>query len=145
MLHLRSSVIMLIVSAGCVGGCSTTGDALADKASGTVQTYPVNTDQAWDISRAVFRWEGCDAIEEHKAEGYMVTSSGMGAFTWGTVMAAWVEAAPSGASTVTVVTKRRVATNLVTTLTEGTFHRRFAQAVEIVKSGKPLPLTSPGS
>ena len=28
-------------------------------------------------------------------------------------------------------------------LTETTFHRRFAQALEIVKAGKPLPITAP--
>jgi hypothetical protein len=44
---------------------------------------------------------------------------------------------------VTVVTKRRIATNIATTLTETTFHRRFAQAVAIVKAGKPLPATPP--
>jgi hypothetical protein len=44
---------------------------------------------------------------------------------------------------VTVVTKRRIATNLATTLTETTFHRRFAQAVGMAKAGQPLPLTPP--
>jgi hypothetical protein len=61
----------------------------------------------------------------------------------GAVMDAWVERTGQGQTKVTVVTKRRVATNLATTLTETTFHKRFAQAVEIVKAGKPLPLTPP--
>ena len=44
---------------------------------------------------------------------------------------------------VTVVTKRRLSMNLATTLTESTFHKRFAQAVELVKAGKSLPIKSP--
>ncbi|MBI2998489.1 MAG: hypothetical protein HYY46_08570 [Deltaproteobacteria bacterium] len=44
---------------------------------------------------------------------------------------------------VTVVTKRRISINLATTLTETTFHNRFAQAVEILKAGKSLPQQPP--
>jgi hypothetical protein len=33
--------------------------------------------------------------------------------------------------------------NIATTLTEGTFHRRFAEAVELIRSGKPLPASAP--
>jgi hypothetical protein len=127
------------------GGCSTTNDALRDKTNGTVMVYPVGTDQAFDIARTVFRWEGSDAIEEHKSEGYMVTSSGMNMVSWGAVMAAWIEPEQPASSKVTVVTKRRLSVNLATTLTETTFHRRFAQAVEIVKSGKPLPSEAPSN
>jgi len=36
-----------------------------------------------------------------------------------------------------------MATNIATTLTESTFQKRFAQAVAIVKSGKPLPSNPP--
>jgi len=143
MSHGKLALVVVLALTGCLMGCRTTGDALADKASGTVEVYPVSTDQAWEISRTVFRWEGCDAIEEHRTEGYMITTSGMSLGTYGTVMAAWVEPAGSE-SKVTVVTKRRVATNFITTLTEGTFHRRFGQAVEIVKDGKPLPTAAPG-
>jgi len=46
-------------------------------------------------------------------------------------------------ATIFVVTKRRIATNVATTLTETTFHKRFAQAVEIVKKGNRLPSNPP--
>ena len=141
---MRFSLVALLMVLGfALGGCATTGDALREKESGTMKVYPVTNDQAWDIARQVFRWEGADAIEEHRADGYMVTSSGMNFVSEGTVMAAWVEPAINDGSAVTVVTKRRIATNIFTTLTEGTFHKRFAQAVEIVKAGKKLPVTPP--
>lgn len=41
------------------------------------------------------------------------------------------------------VTKRRLTLNITTTLTEGTYHKRFAQVVEIINSGKPFPHTRP--
>jgi len=126
-----------------VAGCATMSDVVRSKGEGTVNVYPVNEEQAWDIARTVFRWEGTDAIEEHRKEGYMLTSSGMNLISYGTVMGAWVEPVDKDSTKVTVVTKRRIATNLATTLTEATFHKRFAQAVDIIKAGKPLPLTPP--
>ena len=57
----------------------------------------------------------------------------MNLVSWGAVMGAWIEPVDKESTKVTVVTKRRVTMNIATTLTEGTYHRRFAQAVEIVK------------
>ena len=91
----------------------------------------------------MFRWEGSDAIEEHRDKGYMLTSSGMNLVSFGTVMGAWIEPIPDQQTKVTVVTKRRVQTNIFTTLMESTFHRRFAQGVQIIKAGKPLPVLPP--
>ena len=45
----------------------------------------------------------------------------------------------------TVVTKPRISVNVARALTETTFHKRFAQAVELVDAGKPLPATRPES
>lgn len=126
-----------------IGGCQTTGDVFQAKDEGTAKVYPVNKEQAWKIAMMVFRWEGADAIEEHKDEGYMLTSSGMSLVTYGSVMGAWVDPIGTDQTKVTVVTKRRIATNFVTTLTESTFHTRFAQGVDIVKSGNPLPHNPP--
>ncbi len=137
---------MIVLAAAINSGCATLNDVVAAKESGregTAQVYPVKPDQAWDIAKMVLRWEGADAIEEHRAQGYMLTSSGMNLVSMGAVMGAWVEPVPPASSKVTIVTKRRVQTNIFTTLTEGTFHKRFAQAVEIVRQGKPLPRTAP--
>jgi hypothetical protein len=127
-------------------GCATVNDVVAAKESGkegVTKEYDVTEDQAWDIAKTVFRWEGADAIEEHRQQGYMLTSSGMNLVSAGTVMGAWVEKAVPPKTKVTVVTKRRMQTNLFTTLTEDTFHKRFAQAVGIIKSGQPLPRVAP--
>ena len=129
-------------------GCATMNDVVRVKEAGTEGTtkvYPVNTDQAWEISKAVFRWEGSDAIEEHRDQGYMLTSSGMNLVSWGAVMGAWIEPVDADNTRVTVVTKRRITVNVATTLTEGTYHKRFAQGVEIIKEGQPLPLNPPES
>jgi hypothetical protein len=135
----------LVMAVLGLAGCATLNDVVQEKnqGGGTAQVYPVDTDQAWRIALTVFRWEGSDAIEEHRDQGYMLTSSGMNLVSAGAVMGAWVEPAGRDQTKVTVVTKRRMATNIATTLTETTFHKRFGQAVTLVKAGQPLPMRPP--
>lgn len=139
----KLKTLMMLLMIILIGGCATMGDVAVSKDAGTSAVYPVTEDQAWDISKAVFRWEGADAIEEHRKDGYMLTSSGMNMVSWGAVMGAWLDPVDKDRTKVTVVTKRRLSMNIATTLTETTFHKRFAQAVEIVKAGKPLPIKAP--
>ncbi len=129
-----------------LSGCSTMNDVVRVKengSEGTAKVYPINEDQGWTIAKTVFRWEGADAIEEHKDKGYMLTSSGMDLISAGAVMDAWIEPVDKENTKITVVTKRRLTINVFTTLMESTFHKRFAQAVEILKQGKPLPDIAP--
>ena len=138
------AIVGLIVTLGWLTGCATMSDVVEAKHEGTSEVYTVNADQAWEIAKAVFRWEGADVIEEHRDEGYLLASSGMNAVSWGTVMGAWIDPIDEDTTKVTVVTKRRVAVNVATTLTETTFHKDFAYAVNILlKAGKPLPETRP--
>jgi len=109
----RISLVLVFLSImGVITGCATMGDVVKSKDQGTAKTYPVTADQAWEIARTVFRWEGADAIEEHKSEGYMLTSSGMNLVSAGAVMGAWIEPIDKSNTRVTVVTKRRIATNI---------------------------------
>ncbi len=143
-MHKRTwQISELALSLVWLSGCATMGDVAVSKDKGTKAVYPVTADQAWDIAKAVFRWEGADAIEEHRQDGYMLTSSGMNLVSYGTVMGAWIDPVDNGHTQVTVVTKRRLSTNIATTLTEATFQKRFAQAVEIIKAGTPLPSKPP--
>jgi hypothetical protein len=140
------TALFAFVSAAIMSGCATMADVQRVKeegSEGTTKIYPVTADQAWDIAKAVFRWEGSDAIEEHRSDGYMLTSSGMNLVSAGAVMGAWIKPISTDSTEVTVVTKRRVTVNLFTTLTETTFHDRFAQAVAIVKKGEKLPSRPP--
>ncbi len=140
------TTLAAIVFLAIMSGCATMSDVQRVKeegSEGTVKTYPVSADQAWDIAKTVFRWEGADAIEEHREEGYMLTSSGPDLVSLGAVMGAWIKPVSNEATEVTVVSKRRITVNLFTTMTESTFHKRYAQAVAMVNNGETLPLTAP--
>jgi hypothetical protein len=133
-----SGLLGLMLLTLSLASCVTVADVPNYKNEGVARTYPVTYDEAWVIARTIFRWEGVDAIEERRQEGYMLTSTGAGLFHYGAVMGAWIEKVDEASTRVIVVTKRRVQTNIFTPLTETTFHRRFAEAVETIKAGRPL-------
>jgi hypothetical protein len=126
-------------------GCQTMKNVKEDYEAGrgVSKTYGVTEDQAWTISRQVLHWEEAEAIEEHRSEGYLSCTFGMNLVSAGSLAAVWIENAFEDGTTVTVVCKRRMATNFATIMTEGKFHRLFAMAVAILKSGRPLPETRP--
>jgi len=140
-----SCSIVVMTAALCIwaSGCATMSDVLKSKDEGMAQVYPVKADQAWEIAMTVLRWEGCETIEEHRSSGYMLTTVGQNLVSAGSLVGVWVDPVDAGHTKITVVTKRKVQTNLATGLTETTFQDRFAEAVEIVKSGKPLPIDPP--
>lgn len=138
------SWMLAVVLAG-IAGCATTADVLREKQEGrgAIGVYLVTAAEAWEIARAVFRWEGSGAVEEHRAEGYMLARGGTDWWAYPTLVGAWIEPVGERQTKVTVVLARHVETSLYAPLTETTFHRRFARAVELVKAGKPLPTLPP--
>jgi hypothetical protein len=114
-----------------------------EQGGGTTRTYSVDADRAWKIAVTVFHWEGSGAIEEHRDENYMLSSSSTSGVLGDAIMGAWIQPVDEHQTSVTVVTMRVNALDLTISLTESTFHRCFEDAVKILESGKPLPLTAP--
>lgn len=139
----RLAVFALLVALVGVTACATMADVVKTKDEGTSKVYRVSSAQAWKITKTVFRWEGSDAIEEHRPRGYMVSRRGKEWAPWTALTVAWVERIDRKHTKVTVVTKRRIGMDVGTTSSETRFHKRFAQCVKIVKAGKFLPPIPP--
>ncbi|MBM2840169.1 MAG: hypothetical protein HW412_697 [Bacteroidetes bacterium] len=142
---MKKRTSIFVACFAIVAGCANISDALKAKDEGSVNVYPVDFEQAWKIARTVLRWEDAETIEEHKDENYMVTTVGQNFISAGAVVAVWVEPVDKTQTKITIVTKRKMQTNIATGLTESTFHRRYGQAVQIVKDGKTLPTEPPAS
>jgi hypothetical protein len=139
-------LVSIFLASGCVSLKELSGDIVKAGKTGNAglsKVYPVNTNQAWDIARAVFCWEKTDEIYEHRDENYMITSTGMKMVAFGSVMGVWIEPVDADNTKITVITKRRVKNDIFTKLNETTFFERFEQGVNIVKGGKQLPVVSP--
>ena len=146
---MKIFVLILICPLFLLSGCASLNDLVKEVTSakkdgngGVAKIYPVNINQAWDITEAVFRWEKTDEIEEHRNENYVITSTGMKMVAFGSVMGIWIEPVDPNNTRVTVITKRRIK-DIFTRLTTSTFHERFEQGIDIVKRGEPLPLSPP--
>lgn len=122
-IHIISFSLVAVAGMGCRSMESVTHA----KNEGISMVYPVSRDRAWEVAKRVLIQEGCGGIDERKEEGAMFTSTGMTALTYGTYIGVWVEPIDRESSKVTVCTKRKVAANIATGLTETTFHNRFAQ------------------
>ncbi len=138
-------ITFLFICILAVPSCSTLNTVIKAKQNGegTTEVYDVSYDDAWTLAKKSYRWAGSDAIEEYKEEGYMLTSKGQNLVSSGSVMGTWIEDLGNGKTEVTVVSKRRIQTQLATGLTETKYHKYFAKGVEIMKSGEKLPLTAP--
>src|SRR6185295_19035492 len=111
----------MVVLAAVFFGCATKRDLVGAKLKGrgTQRTYPVTVDQAWVISKTILELQPTEKIEEHRAEGYMLTSDEISALTPSTYMGVFIE--PDGAreTKVTFVTRRRTPTQAYAALSEG--------------------------
>ena len=123
----------------CATGCATMSDVVRsrEQGKGTSKVYRVSADEAWEIAKTVFRWEEAGVIEEHRSEGYMLTSSGESSVSWGAVIGVWIEPVSEDSTKVTVVIKRKNPTEIMITLTEAAFHDDFGFAARL-KAGKSL-------
>jgi hypothetical protein len=144
--YIILTLCTILLSSGCASLQDLTNEVINARNSGkegVTKVYPVTENQAWEITRAVFRWEKTDEIVEHPDEGYLITSTGMKMLAFGSVMGVWIEPVDSDNTRITVIAKRRVNTDMFTNLTTSKFYERFDQGVNILKSGKKLPITPP--
>ena len=141
----------MLLAFGCVS-CANKQDVLITKlrGRGVERTYRVTVDDAWRITETLFRLEPTDAIEEHRAEGYMLTSQMMGPLSSGTYLGVFLEPAAAGQTKVTFVSKRKTATQSYPGLDEASFHRKFSEMVDLMSALKSVcatpakvPLPSP--
>lgn len=137
--------IFLIFICLSIASCSNLNTVVKAKkdGKGTTETYAIGMDDAWKLAKKSFRWGGSDAIEEYEEDGYMLTSSGMNLVSSGAVMGAWLEKVDDTHTKVTVITKRRIATQIATTLTESKYHKLFKAGAAYVMRGEKLPVEAP--
>jgi hypothetical protein len=137
MIERGIKILVLFLVFTFIVGCAAMSDVVKSKQNGQINVYSINADQAWEIAKTVFRWANADAVEEHRKESYLAASSGAN------VMVAWIEPMDKKIIRVTVTSMRRLPINPFTDLTERDFHNYFAQGVEMMNSGKPLPSSRP--
>jgi hypothetical protein len=134
----RTTKIMGFLLIGiCMTGCATMRDVVRSKGrgEGMSKVYRVNADQAWEIAKTVFRWERTEAVEEHRSEGYMLTSTEESLISWGAMIGVWIEPVNNNSTRVTFVVRRKSPTEVFIPVTEAMFHDDFEMAAR-TKAGR---------
>jgi len=141
----RSPRWIVVVALIVIGACATKQDILVTKLRGRAagHIYPVTLDQAWNISKTLFHLEPTDAIEEHRPDGYMLTSQNAEGLNAGTYMGVFIEPGERpGESKVTFIARRKSPTQAYPALGDGMFHKKFAELVSLLAAVGPLPAAS---
>jgi len=116
-------------SSGCASVMSEVVAAKAQGTEGVTVDYPITENQAWDIAHTVLRDAGAQAIEDHRAEGYMLTTSPNTLGVSGALVGVWVRKSSASTTAVTVISKRQIKSALLVSPTESQLQDRFARAV----------------
>jgi hypothetical protein len=140
--HRRVAFVVLAAAATLAWACATKQDIVITKLRGRTngRVYPVTFDQAWAISKAIFKLEPTEALEEHKADGYILTSQDASGLSPGTYMGVFIEPGDRpGESKVTFIARRRTPTQAYSALSEPLFHKKFAALIELMGTVGSLP------
>lgn len=132
-------VAPLLLSVAAVG-CASMSDVIAERneGGGTVRTYAAPAVVVHAESRDALLEAGAEEVREYPT--HFTAEAGMSAFSMGALGALFIEPVGAYETRVTVVVKRRVATNLVTPFDEDDVHRRLATRL----SRRPLwPVPAP--
>jgi hypothetical protein len=136
--------LVLCAALAAIGCAGEREDVLSahDAQEGEVRVFAVTMDDAWKAARAALRWNHADAIEEHRAEGYMLATAGASGWSWGASMGIWLQPVNAQGTQVRAIVSRRLATN-VTAQSEGMLLDDMEKAIAIEKQGRPLPNDDP--
>ena len=138
---MKKNILLMILVVSVISiGCTTMGNVVYSKSEGgsKAKVYQVKVDQAWEIAKAVCHQLGAESIEENPSEGYLIMRTKPNLISYGTVMQASIEPIDENNMRVTVVTRRSDSpTTFMVSFTES-FHKRFAEMLDVVKQGKPI-------
>jgi hypothetical protein len=129
-MYIEIALILLILS---IIGCTSVDNFIKeDEYGGRAKNYPINKTQSWETAKTVFRWLGAKdyEIEENRANNFV---------NWAGVMMVIIEHIDDSNTRVIAVLAPSPCAPMENRPTEKDVHKYFSQAVNMLKSGQPLP------
>jgi hypothetical protein len=119
------------------GGCAVTlDDLIRERNEGRSAVYAVSRDKAWEITRTILLEAGAKPPEiEEDPAGNVIN--------WVSVLGVFIEPVDTEKTRVTAQLPPLPCNALPPLLTEDMFLERFDKAMNLLKSGKPLPAPLP--
>lgn len=95
-----------------LSGCTTLADARKAEGDGVKQTYQAPYERTWQASVNALAKLRLDVASENKQQGYILAQRGMTAFSYGENIALFLRKQNDAATTVEVVSKKAMTTNI---------------------------------
>jgi len=120
------SIIILLFGLS-TPSCTTLKDAADDKGNGVIQIYDTSYDKVWQELKNVMNLEGLEIVSELKEEGTILAQRGMKVFSYGENVAIFVERINSDRTSVEVVNKKAISTNITAKNWSKIIHKRMKE------------------
>lgn len=102
----------LLLSAFIFAGCATMSDAVQSRGTGAKVTYQASFDDVWAAMPDVVKAAGLHFVSANRDERTVLAQRGMTAFSYGENVAIFVEKVEETKSSVEVISKKAMATNV---------------------------------
>lgn len=144
-LLICATLVCAVFSSGCTSMMSEVVAAKENGSEGLTVEYPVTESQAWEIAKTVLREAGAQAIEEHRDQAYMLTTSPNTLGVSGALVGVWIRQGGGSTTAVTVISKRQIKSALFVAPTESKLQDRFVQAVGQLRKDLTYMLLTPNA
>jgi uncharacterized lipoprotein len=114
------------LSVALVSGCSTLADARKAEGEGVKKTYQAPFKQTWDVSLTALSKLKLEVASENQQQGYILAQRGMTAFSYGENIALFLKKQNENATSVEVVSKKSMSTNIFAPDWTEDIHREIA-------------------
>lgn len=105
-------VTILIVAAAWFSGCTTMADAQRARGTGAKVAYQASFDEIWAALPGVVKAAGLEFITANREDRSVLAQRGITAFSYGENVAIFVEKVEETKSSVEVVSKKAMTTNV---------------------------------
>jgi len=117
--------IIMLVTPLLLIGCATMNTVKSGKDSGTAVVYETTKDNAYSYAKKILREVGGKVSSESEEKGEIFAVTGAEVGSYGSYIGIWVQSVGEKKTEVTVYTRRVLATQLTTGISESDFHKKF--------------------
>lgn len=104
--------LLALIAICFFAGCTTLQDASNAQGKGKTETYNAPYDKVWNTAIKVVDDSKLDLVSKDKEEGKILAQKGLSAFSYGENVAVFVSSENTETTSVEVVSKRALATNV---------------------------------
>ncbi len=105
--------LLILLCAFTIAGCTTLHDATSARGTGVSRTFERPFDSVWDAALLAVSESKLDLVASQRDRGEILAQRGMSAFSYGENVAIFVTEIATDSTTVEVVSKRALATNVI--------------------------------